>query len=146
MKAGWLLVLASIVGVQACGSRASAPPPPPTPPKLERLTLSVRAVALANDGRSVRFLIRRVAAKQFVQETYATLVALAENPDDTILADQLLRPSTSIRLTLPLEAGSTVGVYFFYAEPRADSWRLLIPASLGEVTVQAQQHAAYMLQ
>jgi hypothetical protein len=91
-------------------------------------------------------VVRRVASKQFLTETYPLLVALAEKPDETFLSDQLLRPSTSIQLRLPLEPGATVGVYFFYAQPQAESWRLLVPAKLGDATIEAQQHAAYLLQ
>jgi predicted component of type VI protein secretion system len=145
MKIRWLLSLVALFGLQACGARPSAPAAPVVP-KIERLTLHIRTTAGLNDGRSVRMLVRRVAAKQFLAETYPLLVALAEKPDETILSDQLLRPRTSIQLLLPLEAGSTVGVYFFYAQPQAESWRLLVPATLGDATIEAQQHAAYLLQ
>jgi hypothetical protein len=145
MKTARLLIALCCVSPMACGSKAPPPAPAPAPPKIERLTLNIRTVAAVNDGRSVRLVIRRVDAKQFLQETYAMLVAVAEKPDDTMLSDQLLRPNTSIQLTLPLEAGSSVGVYFFYAQPQAEGWHLLIPARLGEVTVQAQQRAAYLV-
>jgi len=146
MKA-WLPALCSLLLVASCGSKTATPAPaPPAPPQIERLTLNIRTVAGVNDGRSVRLLVRQVAAKQFLTETYAAVVAVAEKPDDTLLADQLLRPSTSIQLTLPLVAGSSIGVYFFFSQPQADGWRLLVPAKLGEVTVQAQQHSAYLVQ
>jgi predicted component of type VI protein secretion system len=146
MKTTRLLIALFCSLLIACGSKAAPPAPAPVAPKIERLTLNIRTVAAVNDGRSVRMLIRRVEAKQFLQETYAALVAIAEKPDSSLLSDQLLRPSTAIQLTLPLEAGSSVGVYFFYAQPQAEGWHLLIPARLGEVTVQAQQHAAYLVQ
>lgn len=145
MKLGWSLWLLAALGLEACGSRPAAPVVP-VAPALERLTLHIRTSAALNDGRSVRMLVRRVAARQFLAETYPVLVALAEQPDETILSDQLLRPRTAIQLRLPLEAGATVGVYFFYAQPQAESWRLLVPAKLGDATIEAQQHAAYLLQ
>lgn len=145
MNSGWLPLLVALLCLQACGSRPT-PPAAPVVPAIERLTLHIRTTAALNDGRSIRMLVRRVASRQFLTETYPLLVALAEKPDETILSDQLLRPSTSIQLRLPLEAGATVGVYFFYAQPQAESWRLLVPAKLGEVTIEAQQHAAYLLQ
>ncbi|HYQ18321.1 MAG TPA: hypothetical protein VEQ58_21245 [Polyangiaceae bacterium] len=143
----WFLALCALMLGPGCGSKTPPiPPAPPTPPKIERLTLDIKTVAGVNDGRSVRMLIRRVDAKQFLQETYAAVVAVAEKPDATLLSDQLLRPNTAIQLTLPLDAGSSVGVYFFFAQPQAEGWRLLVPARLGEVTVQAQQHSAYLVQ
>ena len=143
MKTGRLLLVIAMVCQQACGSRPT--PAPAAAPEIDLLSLQIRTSAGVNDGRSIRMVIRRVTSKQFLTDTYPALVALAEKPDETILSDQLLRPNTSIRLRLPLEAGSSVGVYFFYARPQAESWRLLVPSGLGDATIEAQQHAAYLL-
>ena len=145
MKSAGLRPLVVFACLQACGSRPPAPAPP-APPKIERLTLHIHTAASLNDGRSVRMLVRSVASKQFLTETYPTVAALAEQPDETVLSDQLLRPSTTIQMSLPLDAGASVGVYFFYAAPQAEAWRLLVPAKLGDVTIDAQRSAAYLLQ
>jgi len=120
-------------------------PPPAAPAKLELLALQLRTLDNVNDGRSVRVLVRRVEPKQFANDGYDSIVALAEHPDGSVLADQLLRPRSSIQLRLPLEVGVDVGVYFLFSRPAADSWKVLLPGDIGEATVVAQTNVAYSL-
>src|SRR5690606_23355113 len=115
----------------------SKKPPPPAPPKIETLNLQVRTTSGVNQGRSVRMLVRRVNPKQFANEKYKDIVALAERPDDSVLADQLLRPLSKIHLRLPLEDGANVGVYFLFTRPQTNSWKVLVPGKGGEVVVEA---------
>jgi hypothetical protein len=109
------------------------------------LLLQIRALESVNHGRSVRMLVRRVKPKEFANEKYDAVVAIAEHPDDTVLADQLIRPRSVIQLRLPLEAGTDVGVYFMFSQPQADSWKVLLPGNSGEVTVEAQRNLAYLM-
>lgn len=120
-------------------------PPPAAPVKIELLTLQIRTLDNVNDGRSVRLLVRRVDPKQFANDQYDSVISLAQHPDDSVLSDQLMRPRSAIRLRLPLEAGADVGVYFLFSKPEADSWKVLLPANIGEATVVAQQNIAYVL-
>lgn len=120
-------------------------PPPAVPPKLELLALQVRTLDSANDGRSVRVLVRRVDPKQFANDDYDSVIALAEHPDGSVLSDQLMRPRSAVALRLPLEAGVDVGVYFLFSRPAADSWKVLLPGNIGEATVVAQKNIAYVL-
>lgn len=137
-----LAVIAAAIIVASCSKDA---PPPAVPPKLELLVLQVRTLDTVNDGRSVRMLVRRVSPKQFANDKYDAVVALAEHPDESVLSDQLLRPRSTIQLRLPLEAGTNVGVYFMFSQPQADSWKVLLPGNIGEVTVEAQKNNAYSL-
>ncbi len=120
-------------------------PPPATPPKIELLLLQVRTLESVNQGRSVRMLVRRIKPKQFANEKYSALVTIAEHPDDSVLADQLLRPRSVVNLRLPLEPGSDVGVYFMFLQPEGESWKVLLPGDSGEVTIEAQRNLAYLL-
>lgn len=137
-----LAAIAAAITLASCSKDA---PPPAAPPKLELMVLQVRALDTANDGRSVRMLVRRVEPKQFANDKYDAVVALAEHPDESVLSDQLLRPRSTIQLRLPLEAGTNVGVYFLFSQPQADSWKVLLPGNIGEVTVEAQKNNAYSL-
>ena len=137
------LVLASML-VYPFGCSKDAPPPA-IPPKIDVLLLQVRTLESVNQGRSVRMLVRRVKPKQFATEKYAALVAFAEHPDDSVLADQLLRPRSSVNLRLPLEPGSDVGVYFMFLHPEGESWKVLLPGDSGEVTIEVQRDLAYLL-
>jgi predicted component of type VI protein secretion system len=139
------LAIALVASASITLSCSKDAPPPAVPPKVELLVLQIRALESANEGRSVRMLIRRVDPKQFANETYDSVVALAEHPDASVLSDQLLRPRSSVQLRLPLEADSNVGVYFLFTHLRADSWRVLIPGNSGEATIEAQRDMAYAL-
>lgn len=140
-----LLRSAAIAATLLTASCSKDAPPPAAPPKLELMVLQVRTLDTVNDGRSVRMLVRRVSPKQFANDEYDAVVALAEHPDESVLSDQLLRPRSTIQLRLPLEAGTNVGVYFMFSQPRADSWKVLLPGNIGEVTVEAQKNNAYSL-
>lgn len=116
------------------------PAPSPSTPKVRLL---VEAEPQANQGRSLRFLVREIdGSTAFLADDYATLVQLATHPDDSVLADRFLRPGTHIELEVTPAAQKQVGVYFFFTTPHPTKWKVRTSEAPSTVRILVGESAA----
>ncbi len=112
---------------------SSSPAVPDVDPTFE---LTVRATEESNRGRSVRMLTRWVTQAEFATDDYEAMVRLVEVPDDSVVGDRLLRPDSTIRIQIPVEKDGPIGVYFFFREPDADGWKVLVDPTKKSRTIE----------
>ncbi len=114
-------VLALVVLVSAFGCGGAQVTPTGAP----EVRVRVAAHPRANQGRSVRMIVRQLDdVGAFVADDYAAMARLAAAPDDSVLADRFLRPSSTLEVTVRPEAEKAVGVYVFLSAPRGSKWKI----------------------
>lgn len=117
-----LLIPACIV---ACSSGGPKPPPP--------MTLYVDPTVNVNDGRMVYMVARNVNEKQFINESYDSIVtkAFPEAEDASLLGGRPVYPGERCTMTFATPVKGTVAVYFMFTDPGAH-WKNILELPLND--------------
>lgn len=133
-------VLACLLACTLVTCGGSTPPAAPSTPSLR---LVVVAQPQANQGRSLRFLVREVdGPSAFLADDYPTMVRLVTEPDDSVLADRFLRPGSTLELDVAPSAKKQVGVYFFFSAPHPTKWKVRTSEAPNTVRLVVSENAA----
>lgn len=137
MLARWLSRVVAACFLVSCGSSAPVGPKPAPVVRLQ-----VVAQPRANQGRSLRMIVREIDdAVAFVTDDYTSMVRLATEPDDTVLADRFLRPGSTLELDVAPAAEKLVGVYFFFSAPHPTKWKVRTAAAPSTARILVSENA-----
>ncbi len=134
-----IIVATSLLG--GCAKEGTSAVDVATEPQLDIL-LWISTSQLANDGRSLRMLVREVEPAAFEIEQYDSLVGLAVKHDETVIADRFLRPESDVGLRLRHAPEASIGAYFFFGNPRRDEWKILIESERDVAAIEVGRRSA----
>jgi hypothetical protein len=137
MKSAWGEVRRALVIGLGClwigsaagcgGTPAQSAEPPP-------VRVRVATHPQSNLGQTVRMLVRQLDdAQAFRDDDYAAMVRLAAAPDETVLTDRFLRPSSALEVAVRPDGKKLLAIYVFFSAPDRSRWKVLAPEGTSEV-------------
>lgn len=123
----WLVVVAMLVSLCACGGSSKRLDAPPL------MTVVVRPDPSANDGRSFYLIVKEVDEAQFARDTYEKIEAIVpqDNRDPDVIGVYAVSPGTDLRLTMRRPSYRPAGFYLLLTQPE-DTWKVLLPMPVGK--------------
>lgn len=141
-----LLGALAVMFLSGCAGKKPAPPP--------QMLLNIQCDPAANSGQVFYLVVRSVTDRQFLSDTYQSVVSLvfAEPPDPAMLGSHAIIPGRKQAIKMVQPTQNALGFYFLFTEP-GDQWKRMLSQPVASTynirigaddTVVIQQHKGFL--